>query len=194
MIRCVASGSTLMFRPVGLIRNRSLTTANTACGPTRRFRRQCLDHRVQELALPLTATVGRGHILRVCQLPVSNRRSRCGDRERSFLRKPTRGKRPDTPPAIPRRRQPTATQQLRARRQMIVVLTRHKGWSATGKVHRTSPRDGSRSSVFVVSCRSRRLRLVHVSEALVYTAGTHLGRMLEQWTPHQYFHNGWTVN
>jgi hypothetical protein len=154
MIRYVASESTLMFRPVGLIRKGPLTTANTACAPTRRFRQQRLDLRVQELTLSRATTVGCGHTLRVCQLPRGNRRPQCGDRERSFPRKPTRGKRPDTPPAIPRRPQPTATQQSPGAAQMIMVLTRHKGWSATGRSHRTSPRDGGRSSVFVVSCRS----------------------------------------
>ncbi len=126
MIRCVVSGSTPMFRPVRLIRNGPLTTANTACTPTRRFRRQYLDHRVQELTLSRAATVGRGHILQVCQLPTGNRRPPCGDRERSFPRKPTRGERPDTPPAIPRRPQPTAPQEPRTQRQMIVAVIPHK--------------------------------------------------------------------
>jgi hypothetical protein len=35
----------------------------------------------------------------------------------AFPRRPTCGKRPDTPPAIPRRRRPTATQQPRAQRR-----------------------------------------------------------------------------
>jgi hypothetical protein len=126
MIRCVASGSMLMFRPVGLIRNGSFTMANTACTPTRRFRRQYLDHRVQELTLPLTATVGRGHVLQVYKLLTGNRWPQCGDREQPFPRKPTRGKRPDTPPAIPPRPQSTATQQPRKQRQMVVVLIPHK--------------------------------------------------------------------
>ena len=126
MIRCVASESTLMFRPVGLIRNGPLTTANTACAPTRRFRRQCLDHRVQELTLPRAATVGRGQTLQVCQLPTDNRRPQCGDHERPFPQKPHTRQASRHPASNPRRPQPTATQQPRAQRQMIVVLTRHK--------------------------------------------------------------------
>jgi hypothetical protein len=51
--------------------------------------------------LPRIATVGRGHTLRVCQQSTGNGRPRCGDRERPFPQKPTRDKRPDTPPAVP---------------------------------------------------------------------------------------------
>ena len=97
MIRCVVSGSTLMFRPVGRTRNGPVSTANTACALTRWFRRRCSGHRVQEMALPRTTTVGRGHTLRVGQQPTGNQRAGCGDREQPFPRKPTRGKRRDTP-------------------------------------------------------------------------------------------------
>jgi len=110
MIRCVAGGSTLMFRPVGRTRNGPVTTANIACALTRRFRRWCSGHRVQEMALPRTTIVGRGHTLRVGQQSTGNKRARCGDRERSFPRKPTRGKHPDTPavPGVRSRPQPSS--------------------------------------------------------------------------------------
>jgi hypothetical protein len=123
MIRCVASGSTLMFRPVGLTRNGPMTTANTACFPTHRFRRRCSRYRVPEMTLPRTTTVGCGHILRVCQQPTGNGRPRCGDREQPFPQKPTRGKRRDTPPAVPRRPEPAATPRIGTRRQVTAVLT-----------------------------------------------------------------------
>ncbi len=112
-----------MFRPAGLIRNKPMTTANTACSPTRRCRRRCWGHRVRELTLPRTITVGCGHTLRVCQLPTGNGRPRGGDREQPSPQKPTRDKRRDTPPAVPRRPQPAATQRIGARRQVTAVLT-----------------------------------------------------------------------
>jgi hypothetical protein len=52
MIRCVVSGSTLMFRQARLLRSESTTTADTVCAPTRRFRRRCSGHRGQELTKP----------------------------------------------------------------------------------------------------------------------------------------------
>ncbi len=60
MIKCVASESTLMFQPVGLIHNGLVITANTACFPTRRLRRRCAGHRVQERASPRTTTAMPG--------------------------------------------------------------------------------------------------------------------------------------
>jgi hypothetical protein len=73
--------------------------------------------------LPRTATVERGYTLRVCQQPTGSGRPRCGDRERPFPRKPTRDKRRDMPPAVPRRPQPAATQRIEGRRQVTAVLT-----------------------------------------------------------------------
>jgi hypothetical protein len=116
----------LMFRPVGQTRNGQRATANTACPPTRRLRRRCSGHRVQEMTSPRPATVGRRHTLRVCQQPAGNGRPRDGDREQPFLRKRTCDKRPDTLPAVLRRRQPVATQRIEPRWQVTAVLTPKK--------------------------------------------------------------------
>jgi hypothetical protein len=123
MTRCVASESTLMFHPAGLTHNEPTTTANTACA---RFRRRYSGHPVQQLTLPPTPTVGRGHILRVCQQPTDNRRPPCGDRKRPFPQKPTHDNRPDTPPARPRLPPPIATLQPRAPRQMMRYSPRRR--------------------------------------------------------------------
>jgi hypothetical protein len=116
MIRCGASESTLMFQPVRLIHNGPVTTANTACFPTRRLRRRCSGHRVQEMASPRTTTAMPGRTLRVCWQPTGNTRARCGNHKHPFPQKPTRDKHPGTPPAVPRGPQPTATQQSRTQR------------------------------------------------------------------------------
>jgi hypothetical protein len=123
MIRCGASDLMLMSHLVGQTCHWPITRENTAWSLTHRFRRGCRGHRVQEMASSRTAIVERGPTLQVCQYPMGNRRPRHGDRERPFPRKPIPDKRPDTPPAVPRRPPPIATQQLRARRQVIAAFS-----------------------------------------------------------------------
>jgi hypothetical protein len=89
MIRCGASESTLMFQPVRLIHNGPVTTAHTACFPTRRWRRRrCSGHRVQEMASPRTTTAMPGRTLRVCWQPMGNKRAWWGNHKQLFPRSP----------------------------------------------------------------------------------------------------------
>lgn len=120
---CVVSDSMPMSRPLRLTHKVSVTRGNIACSPTRRMRRRCSGRQIQELTSPRTSTIPWGYTRRVSQQTTGNELPQCGDREQPFLRQPLRDKRRHTAPGIPRSPQPTATQQRKARRRVVAVLT-----------------------------------------------------------------------